>query len=220
MRLSFMFLLTLNKINIPLPALTNNPAHTAGNVMTPSMYIVVSRMDEAQLGIMPTKLDTSTDLFGCETMKLYNTSCPMNSTIPLKMKVMMNNQIVTSIVCMILLYKIPWEWSSCSASQNSSTLIERCLLNRSKVYPAINPTISLIPKIGNIKLIGACLEIMMDNISSELARYTATSVPAEMTPVAYKEEAAPAKPQDGNKPNIVPASGFNLLCFSKKCSIL
>ena len=49
---------------MPLPALTNNPAQTAGNVITPSRYIVVNNIEDAQLGIIPTREETRTDLFG------------------------------------------------------------------------------------------------------------------------------------------------------------
>ena len=62
--LSFMLRLTRKRINMPLPALTNNPAQTAGNVITLSRYIVVNNIEDAQLGIIPTREETRTDLFG------------------------------------------------------------------------------------------------------------------------------------------------------------
>ena len=61
---------------------------------------------------------------------------------------------------------------------------------------------------------------MMESISSLLARNTATNVPAEITPVAYSEEAAVANPQLGSNPNSVPARGLILLCLSRNLSIL
>ena len=53
--------LTLYSMIMPVPALTSRPAHTAENGITPSTYIVVRMMLEAQLGIRPVSPQNRTD---------------------------------------------------------------------------------------------------------------------------------------------------------------
>ena len=48
-----MFLFTLQRIRIPTPAPTNNPASMVETVITPDKYNCVSKTEDAQLGISP-----------------------------------------------------------------------------------------------------------------------------------------------------------------------
>ena len=48
---------------------------------------------------------------------------------------------------------------------------------------------------------------MIGNISSDVDKNTATNVPTDITPVAYKELAAAEKPHSGTKPNKLATRG-------------
>ncbi len=80
-------------------------------------------------------------------------------------------------------------------------------ITTSIIKPAIIPIINFIPNIFKIIIGDTASDINIGNISSDVDKYTAISVPNVITRPAYKFVAETEKPHCGNIPSILPKNG-------------